>query len=93
MFRSIAAIHGRFGRTARTPTALTAIYLMKEDLIVVDAVGKIVCLARRDLTPRWVSTLKHPLSAPPAEGPLHPIGQVGVAAIGQHLFWRPWLKL
>ena len=53
------------------PVALTAIYVMREDLIAVDAAGKLFCLSRRDLTPRWVSTLRHPLSAPPAEGPLH----------------------
>ncbi len=56
---------------ARGPVALTAIYLMQEDLIAVDATGKLFCLSRRDLTPRWVSTLKHPLAAPPAESPLH----------------------
>lgn len=56
---------------ASRPTALTAIYLMREDLIVVDATGRLFCLSRRDLTPRWISTLRYPLAAPPAEGPLH----------------------
>jgi outer membrane protein assembly factor BamB len=56
---------------ANGPVALTAIYVMREDLIAVDAAGKLFCLSRRDLTPRWISTLRHPLAAPPAEGPLH----------------------
>lgn len=56
---------------ANGPVALTAIYVMREDLIAVDAAGKLFCLSRRDLTPRWISTLRHPLAAPPAESPLH----------------------
>src|SRR5512143_2543546 len=56
---------------AGRPVALTQIYVMAEDVLAVDDVGKVYCLSRRDLTPKWVSSVRAPLASPPAEGPLH----------------------
>jgi outer membrane protein assembly factor BamB len=53
------------------PVALVGAYVMNDDLVCVSLTGLIYCLSRRDLTPRWVSSLKGPLAKPPAEGPTH----------------------
>jgi outer membrane protein assembly factor BamB len=53
------------------PVALTQIYVFSEDVLAVDNRGKVFCLSRRDLEPKWISSLHAPLAAPPAEGPLH----------------------
>lgn len=52
---------------ANGPVAIAQIYVMRDDLLVVDASGRLYCLSRRDLTPRWVSSLRYAPSAPPAE--------------------------
>ena len=57
----------RANLAANGPVALTQIYLMKDDVIAVSNTGRMYCLAKPDLTPKWVATLKAPLSAPPAE--------------------------
>ena len=44
---------------------------MDEDVLAVSNTGRIYCLAKRDLTPRWVSSLKSPLVAAPAQSELH----------------------
>jgi len=48
--------------------AISACYLMSKQILVVTAGGKINCLDRRNLEPRWVNNLKYPLAQPPAEG-------------------------
>src|SRR5947207_58442 len=53
------------------PVALTQLYLMKDDVLAVDGTGKVFCLSRRDLSPRWVSSLRSPLAAPIAETPVY----------------------
>jgi len=50
------------------PVAIEGAYLMSKQLLVVTASGKVNCLDRRDLEPRWVNTLKYPLAKAPAEG-------------------------
>jgi outer membrane protein assembly factor BamB len=55
------------GRTG--PVALTQVYVQSQDVLAVDNRGKVFCLSRRDLEPRWVTSLKAPLAAPPAESP------------------------
>jgi outer membrane protein assembly factor BamB len=60
----------RANLAANGPVSLVQVYLMSEDLLCVDTQGKIYCLSRRDLTPRWISTLHAPLAAPPAETPV-----------------------
>ena len=45
---------------ATGPVALTGLYLMDEDLLAVDTTGRLVCLSRRDLNAKWVSTLQVP---------------------------------
>lgn len=57
----------RANLAANGPVAIVQIYLMSADLLVVDTTGKLYCLSRRDLTPKWISMLKAPLSAPPCE--------------------------
>src|SRR5262245_40498975 len=61
----------RVNLAARGPVALTRIYIMTDDFIAVDTTGKIYCLSRRDLMPKWVSSLHAPLAAPIAESPIH----------------------
>jgi outer membrane protein assembly factor BamB len=51
--------------------AVGGLYLMDQHLIVVEAQGRILCMDRRNLEPRWAYTLKAPLAQPPAEGPTH----------------------
>ena len=53
------------------PVAIAACYLMQQDLLVITREGLVYCMSRRDLTPRWVSSLKTKLHAFPAEGPTH----------------------
>jgi len=53
------------------PVALTGMYLMDEDILTVDTTGRLVCLARRDLNAKWVSTLKHPVAFAPGESATH----------------------
>lgn len=55
--------------SARRPMAVAAAYLMEEDLLVISQTGLVYAMSRRDLTPRWVSSLKGPLAALPGEGP------------------------
>ena len=61
----------RANLSSERPVAVVACYLMRKDLLVVSQSGLVYCMSRRDLTPRWVSALKAPLAAVPAEGPTH----------------------
>jgi outer membrane protein assembly factor BamB len=70
--------------------AVAACYLMNDDLLVVEQTGLVYCMARRDLTPRWVSSLKAPLDQKPAEGPTHYVLLVQ-AADGAH-WLHAWSK-
>jgi outer membrane protein assembly factor BamB len=56
---------------AGRPTAVAAAYLMSEDLLIVEENGRITCLSRRDLQPKWKWTLSGSLHRPPAEGRDH----------------------
>lgn len=56
---------------AAGPVALTGMYLMDEDVLALDTTGRLVCLARRDLSAKWVSTLKYPAAFAPCESPTH----------------------
>jgi outer membrane protein assembly factor BamB len=60
----------RANLAANGPVSLVQVYLMSEDLLAVDTQGKVYCLSRRDLTPRWISSLHAPLAAPPTESPV-----------------------
>ena len=66
------------------PVALTGLYLMETDLLCVDTTGRLVCLARRDLSARWVSTLKHPVAFAPCDSPTH---YVFVERDNQGAYW------
>jgi outer membrane protein assembly factor BamB len=57
--------------SATGPVALVQVYRMAADALAVDATGRVFCLSARDLTPRWISTLRAPLSAAPAENATH----------------------
>ena len=61
----------RANLSAERPVAIAACYLMEQDLLVITREGLVYCMSRRDLTPRWVSSLKSQLKAVPSEGPLH----------------------
>jgi len=61
----------RANLSAERPVAVSACYLMHNDLLVVTREGLVYCMSRRDLTPRWVTPLKAQLAAVPAEGPAH----------------------
>ena len=56
---------------SRNPVAVAGAYLMERQLLVVTNAGRVYCLDRRNLEPRWVNTLRYPLAQPPAEGPAH----------------------
>ncbi len=56
---------------SRNPVAVAGAYLMERQLLVVTNAGRVYCLDRRNLEPRWVNTLRFPLAQPPAEGPGH----------------------
>jgi outer membrane protein assembly factor BamB len=60
----------RANLASRGPVALTGFYLMHDDVLAISNTGTIYCLSLRDLTPRWVSTLRYPLLKPPAESPV-----------------------
>jgi len=60
----------RANLAANGPIALSGFYLMSEDVLAITNLGTVYCLSRRDLNPRWVSTLRYPLAYPPAESPL-----------------------
>lgn len=57
--------------SARQPVAIAGAYLMKSDLLCVSSTGMVYCLSRRDLSPRWVSSLEGRLAYLPTEGPTH----------------------
>jgi hypothetical protein len=80
----------RANLSAQRPMAVAACYLMDQDLLVVEQTGLVYCMARRDLTPRWVSALKAPLDQKPAEGPTHYVLLVK-AADGAH-WMHAWSK-
>lgn len=56
---------------SKNPVAVAGAYLMDNQLLVVTNAGRVYCLDRRNLEPRWVNTLRYPLAQPPAEGPGH----------------------
>ncbi|MDA1194362.1 MAG: PQQ-binding-like beta-propeller repeat protein [Planctomycetota bacterium] len=56
---------------SRNPVAVAGVYLMQQQLLVVSNAGRVYCLDRQNLEPRWVNTLRYPLAQPPAEGPAH----------------------
>lgn len=58
-------------RAVGRPVALAQVYAMADDVLAVDTQGTLFCLSRRDLTPRWVSSLRSPLHAPIAESATH----------------------
>jgi outer membrane protein assembly factor BamB len=60
----------RANLAATGPVALSGFYLTPEDVLCISNVGTVYCLSRRDLEPRWVSTLRYPLAHPPAVSPL-----------------------
>jgi len=60
----------RANLAANGPIALSGFYLMSEDVLAITNIGTVYCLSRRDLNPRWVSTLRYPLAYPPTESPL-----------------------
>lgn len=53
------------------PVAVAGFYLMERHLIVVTQSGRVYCLDRFNLQPRWVQTLKAPLFRAPCESPTH----------------------
>lgn len=65
----VQVIRANLGK--RVPMSVAACYLMQDHLLVVSEVGRVYCLDRRNLEPRWVNTLRYPLAKPPAEGATH----------------------
>jgi outer membrane protein assembly factor BamB len=61
----------RANLSKRIPMSIAGCYLMEKQILVVGASGKVYCLDRRNLEPRWVNALRFPLAQPPAEGPTH----------------------
>jgi hypothetical protein len=53
------------------PVALTRVWSMAEDILVVDVTGRLYCLSKRDLSPRWISTLRTEPKYPAAESATH----------------------
>lgn len=58
----------RANLSKQNPVAISACYLMSRQLLVVTNAGRVYCLDRRNLQPRWVNSLRYPLAQPPAEG-------------------------
>ena len=56
---------------AGRPAAIAAAYLMSQDLLVIEENGRVTCLSRRDLQPKWMWTLSGSLHRPPAESQDH----------------------
>ncbi len=56
----------RFNLATSRPVSVAACYLMDQHLLVISAAGRVYCLDRRNLEPRWVGTLRHRLAYPPA---------------------------
>jgi hypothetical protein len=82
------AVH-RIDLGATGPVALVQVYRLKEDILAVDATGRVFCLSARELTPKWVSSLKAPLSAPPAETPTH---YLFLESDGGGAAWLQWFS-
>jgi outer membrane protein assembly factor BamB len=61
----------RANLSAEEPRAIAGCYLMQRELLALTDSGLLYCLTRTDLQPRWVSSLRAPLVAAPAEGPTH----------------------
>ncbi|MDJ0975370.1 MAG: PQQ-binding-like beta-propeller repeat protein [Planctomycetota bacterium] len=55
----------RFNLATSRPVSVAACYLMDRHLLVISAAGRVYCLDRRNLEPRWVSTLRYRLAQPP----------------------------
>ena len=55
----------------KRPMSIAACYLMDTRLLVVSASGRLYCMDRRNLEPRWVNTLRFPLAKPPVESATH----------------------
>ena len=53
------------------PVAIAGFYLMDKHLLVVTQSGRVYCLNRMTLEPRWVQTLKAPLFRAPCESATH----------------------
>ncbi len=82
----------RMSLGAGRPVAVASVWVMRDDLLVVEANGRVTCLGRRDLSPRWMWTLSGVLDAkhPPSEGSGHYVfltradgGQYVVDALGR----------
>ncbi len=58
----------RANLSKKNPVAIEGCYLMSRQLLAVTSSGKVFCLDRRNLEPRWVNNLKYPLAQAPAEG-------------------------
>ncbi|MFM8979024.1 MAG: PQQ-binding-like beta-propeller repeat protein [Planctomycetia bacterium] len=61
------------------PTAVAAAYLMSKDLLVLEDNGRLTCLSRRDLQPKWKWTLAGSLHRAPSEGADHYVFLVRLA--------------
>jgi hypothetical protein len=55
----------------RRPMSIAACYLMDTRVLVVSAAGRLYCMDRRNLEPRWVNTLRFPLAQAPTESSTH----------------------
>lgn len=53
------------------PVAIAGFYIMDRHLLVVAQSGRVYCMDRFNLEPRWVNTLHAPLFQAPAEGDTH----------------------
>jgi outer membrane protein assembly factor BamB len=82
----------RLGLGDRQPVAVTNVFVMTSDLLVVEDNGRVTCVSRHDLQPRWMWTLSGHLlrGSPPAEGTGHyvfltrgPSGQAIVEALSR----------
>ena len=66
----------RANLSAAQPRAIAGCYVEGRELLVLTESGLVSCLTRSDLQPRWVSSLRAPLSALPSEGSTHYVFQV-----------------
>jgi hypothetical protein len=53
------------------PVALTRVWCMADDVLAVDVTGRLYCMSKRDLSPRWISTLKAEPKFAAAESATH----------------------
>ena len=79
----------RANLAANGPVALTRVWSMADDVLAVDVTGRLYCLSKRDLSPRWISTLRAEPKYPAAESATH---YVFLEEDPRGMWWLQWVS-